>query len=74
MTVAYPDPDLSEVEAIALHQSVRGLLEGQPHMSAAVTVIRGQRLVVLGALSLVVAALVLWPRQTGVTLVADYPR
>ncbi|HEY2562202.1 MAG TPA: glycosyltransferase, partial [Acidimicrobiales bacterium] len=68
MTVA--DPELSEAQAVALHQSVRGLFEGQPHMSAAVTVTRGQRLVLLGAVALVVAALVLWPGQTGVTLVA----
>lgn len=42
MTVA--DPDLSEAQAVALHQSVRGLFEGQPHMSAAVTVTRGQQI------------------------------
>jgi cellulose synthase/poly-beta-1,6-N-acetylglucosamine synthase-like glycosyltransferase len=64
------DVRLSEVEAGALHQSVHGLFEGQPNMSAAVTVTRGQRVALLGALAVVVAALVLWPRQTGVTLVA----
>ncbi|HEX4245966.1 MAG TPA: hypothetical protein VHY77_10390, partial [Acidimicrobiales bacterium] len=68
MTVA--DPDLSVSQATALHESVHGLVERQPHMSAAVTVTRGQRIALLSASAVVVAALVLWPRQTGVTLVA----
>jgi len=67
---AADDVRLSAAEAGALHQSVHGLFEGQPHMSAAVTVTRGQRVALLGALAVVVAALVLWPRQTGVILVA----
>jgi cellulose synthase/poly-beta-1,6-N-acetylglucosamine synthase-like glycosyltransferase len=68
MTVA--DPGLSEAQAVALYESVHGLFNGQSHMSASVTVTRGQRVALLGALALVVAALVVWPLPTGVALVA----
>jgi cellulose synthase/poly-beta-1,6-N-acetylglucosamine synthase-like glycosyltransferase len=68
--VTVPSVELSEAEAGALHHSVHGLFEDQPHMSAAETVTRGQRVVLIAALAVVVTTLVLWPRQTGVVLVA----